>query len=237
MDIELIEKILSCNSEEELIIQFKIIINRIGIQHFAYMHIPHCQDVETKVISDYNVNWISHYVENEYQHIDSTVALCNVATEPFTWEFSRKLIQQTAMQNNYWHEANEFHLKDGVSIAIPSSDSTTGFGFALQEGENSNIWLQIHRDTLKVLATVFYRQLNYLIESSRGTILTTDMSARELECAQWISLGLTAIQVAEKMKITERTVRFHLNQLKLKLNVKTKEQVIVMLAYHRLIQV
>lgn len=75
------------------------------------------QDIAPKVISDYPASWLSHYAENKYAYSDSTVELCKVATEPFTWEFTRELIPQNEIQRNYWNEANEFGLKDGISIA------------------------------------------------------------------------------------------------------------------------
>jgi DNA-binding CsgD family transcriptional regulator len=49
--------------------------------------------------------------------------------------------------------------------------------------------------------------------------------------------GHTLQQIADKMIITERTVRFHLNQLKYKLNARTKEQVIAKLIMHGLVNI
>jgi LuxR family transcriptional activator of conjugal transfer of Ti plasmids len=237
MDLEIISKMLACSSEAELETQFIKVLNRLGVHHFAYFNIPNTDNIAPKVITNYPTAWVTHWVENHYERVDSTVALCKVTNDPFTWSFSREVFAQNSLLQCYWEEATQFDLKDGISISLPSIGCDIGFGYALNKNENSDLWLKSHKETMKVLSNVFYSQLNLLTDASRSIDLNAQMSARELECAQWVSTGMTAIQVAEKMNITERTVRFHLEQLKFKLNVKTKEQVIVMLAYHRLINV
>lgn len=237
MDLELINKMLACSSEAELETQFNKVLNRLGIHHFGYFNIPKTDNISPKIITNYPSAWVTHWVESHYDKVDSSVALCKVTTEPFTWSFSRDVFAQNKSLQCYWDEAAQFDLKDGISIALPSNGCNTGFGYALNTNEDSELWLKSHTNTIRALSNVFHSQLNLLTDASKSIDLNAQISARELECAQWVSTGMTAVQVAEKMNITERTVRFHLEQLKFKLNVKTKEQVIVMLAYHRLINV
>jgi LuxR family quorum-sensing transcriptional regulator LasR len=235
MDLDIVGKVLLCKNELELKAEFNKILNQIGIHSFAYMEISQCENISPKIISNFSQGWLERYVECSYKSVDKTVELCGVSTSPFTWENTRRILQQDNIQKTYWAEANLFNLKEGITVPIENLKKITGFGYALDKNENSNLWLNEFQSTIVILSVVFHQQLNRLAETSNSIAVLSRITARELECAQWLSVGLTAINVAKKMKITERTVRFHLNQLKYKLNVKTKEEVLTLLAFHRLI--
>ncbi len=235
MDLDIVGKVLSCENERELKAEFNKILNQIGIHSFAYMEISQCENISPKIISNFSQGWLERYVECSYESIDKTVELCGVSSGPFSWENTRRIILQDDTQKTYWAEANLFNLKEGITVPIENLKKITGFGYALDKSEDSNLWLNEFQSTITILSAVFHQQLNRLTETSNSIDVLSRITARELECAQWLSAGLTAINVAKKMKITERTVRFHLNQLKYKLNVKTKEEVLTLLAFHRLI--
>ena len=53
------------------------------------------------------------------------------------------------------------------------------------------------------------------------------LSDRELEVLRWAASGKTAVETASILKVSERTVNFHLNNCAEKLNVRTKSQAIL----------
>jgi LuxR family transcriptional activator of conjugal transfer of Ti plasmids len=235
MDVDLIAKLLACNSEEELKLKFKKMTSKIGIEKFAYISIPNDDVSLPTIISNYPESWVKHYVESNYLEIDPVIRICRVSSIPFTWSYARDLFPKTDQLDKYWSEANDYYLKEGVSLSIPNINGFSGFGFQLHNINNTNRWLAEHEKELKVLANLFYFKINSLTELSIDIELRNSITAREIECAQWISTGLTAGKIANKMKITERTVRYHLEQLKIKLNVKTKEEVIALLSHNKII--
>lgn len=237
MDLDIIGKVLSCNSENELKTQFHKILNKIGIHSFAYIEISPCQSIKQRIISNYPQKWLERYVERHYELVDNVIHLCKVANQPFTWEYARESLKQGTIQTQYWTEASEFNLIEGISVPIVSPKKTIGFGYSLDKTENSLLWLHEYQCEIKILSAIFHQQSVRLIDSSKSIDMISNISAREVECAQWLCIGLTAVGVADKMKISERTVRFHLQELKQKLNVRTKEEVITMLAYHHLIDI
>lgn len=54
------------------------------------------------------------------------------------------------------------------------------------------------------------------------------LTQRERECLTWLSRGMLYDRIAEMMKISTRTVEFHLANARKKLNAKTREQTLVM---------
>jgi DNA-binding CsgD family transcriptional regulator len=63
------------------------------------------------------------------------------------------------------------------------------------------------------------------------------ISARELDCLKWTAAGKTAWEASVILGISERTVRFHLNVARDKLNCTTTTQAVAKAVAHQLIEV
>lgn len=63
--------------------------------------------------------------------------------------------------------------------------------------------------------------------SIRNAAEYVPLSDRELEILRWAASGKTAVETAEILKLSERTVNFHLNNCSRKLNVRTKTQALL----------
>lgn len=61
----------------------------------------------------------------------------------------------------------------------------------------------------------------------KETLIQKGLSNREAEVAVLVSQGLPNKQVAEKLFVTEKTVKFHLTNIYKKMNVKSRAQLIV----------
>jgi len=63
------------------------------------------------------------------------------------------------------------------------------------------------------------------VASPLGIIVTkypAKLTAREIEVLRWVTLGLTDIQVAEKLVISPRTVSTHLTSIYNKLGISSR---------------
>ena len=61
----------------------------------------------------------------------------------------------------------------------------------------------------------------------RETLIQKGLSNREAEVAVLVSQGLPNKEVAEKLFVTEKTVKFHLTNIYKKMSVKSRAQLIV----------
>lgn len=187
------------------------------------------------MISTYPKQWIQKYCNNHYQRIDPTVLLCHKLDSPFSWQLGRQLPGDDIAQ--YWEEAAGFNLAYGISIPLEKTTlHSAGIGISLDTQDDTQ-WLAEHQAAINVLSHLFHFKLNQLQSCTEHNIQEFGLSIRELECAHWLCTGLPFATIAERMAITERTVRFHLQQLKRKLNCKNKEQVIAQLISMKLVQV
>ena len=87
----------------------------------------------------------------------------------------------------------------------------------------------------QILANYFHQHIMriYGHDAAREMI----MSARELDCLKWIAEGKTAWEVSVILGISERTVRFHLNSAREKMNCATTTQAVAKAVAQNLIPV
>ena len=62
---------------------------------------------------------------------------------------------------------------------------------------------------------------------------TTALTLREVECLAWVAKGKTDIEIARIIDVAPRTVRFHVHNAKVKLNVATRIQAVTKLMRER----
>lgn len=88
---------------------------------------------------------------------------------------------------------------------------------------------------LKTLGDYFHSHM-----LRRNGIDTSDalvISARELDCLRWVAAGKSAWEASVILGISERTVRFHLNSAREKLNCTTTTQAVAKVVAQQLIAI
>ncbi len=86
----------------------------------------------------------------------------------------------------------------------------------------------------QVLASYFHQHILRIYgNDSENQIL---VSARELDCLKWVAAGKTAWEASVILGISERTVRFHLNAAREKLNCLTTTQAVAKAVSQQLIE-
>jgi DNA-binding CsgD family transcriptional regulator len=86
---------------------------------------------------------------------------------------------------------------------------------------------------LKILGEYFHNHM--LRRNGIDTAEALVVSARELDCLRWIAAGKSAWESSVILGISERTVRFHLNSAREKLNCTTTTQAVAKVVAQQLI--
>ena len=88
---------------------------------------------------------------------------------------------------------------------------------------------------LRILANYFHGHVlrMYGHDAERDLLMT----AKELDCLKWTAAGKTAWEASVILGISERTVRFHLNIAREKLNCATTTQAVAKAIVNNLIDV
>jgi len=103
------------------------------------------------------------------------------------------------------------HLGEVAFFGLTPSGSSPANGDALQR-------------QLRVLGSYFHEHILRLHGHESGQQIL--LSARELDCLKWTAEGKTAWEASVILGITERTVRFHLNAAREKLQCTTTAQAV-----------
>ncbi|MCC7251270.1 MAG: hypothetical protein IT540_05280 [Hyphomicrobium sp.] len=88
---------------------------------------------------------------------------------------------------------------------------------------------------LRILAKYFHSHILRL--NGHDTFDSLLMSARELDCLKWTAAGKTAWEASKILGISERTVIFHLNAARKKLNCSTTTQAVAKAVATQLISI
>jgi DNA-binding CsgD family transcriptional regulator len=88
---------------------------------------------------------------------------------------------------------------------------------------------------IKILGNYFHSHM--LRRNGIDTSEALVVSARELDCLRWVAAGKSAWEASVILGISERTVRFHLNSAREKLNCTTTTQAVAKVVAQQLIAV
>jgi DNA-binding CsgD family transcriptional regulator len=110
-----------------------------------------------------------------------------------------------------------------------------GFSRSTTPSGNSDVEDPASSAELKTLGDYFHSHM-----LRRNGIDTSDalvVSARELDCLRWVAAGKSAWEASVILGISERTVRFHLNSAREKLNCTTTTQAVAKVVAQQLIAI
>lgn len=125
----------------------------------------------------------------------------------------------------------------GHPVDVPSGQRIAAFPLRATRGEAAALFVTADAadaavlsssgstfQDLRVLANHFHQQMLRIY----GHVGAADplISSREVDCLKWIAAGKTAWETSVILGISERTVRFHLNAAREKLNCATTTQAV-----------
>lgn len=199
-------------------------LNRLGVTNFALLEFgPDPTTFERRVIDDRMPDeWKERYFRQRYAADDPVITEVLSNTEPFLW--SEALTKQRAekRQRQIFHEAAEFHLKDGMCIPIFGPHSYRAW--VTLAGPYPNICGGA-RAALHVMALYTHNRLVRLLRPKY--VSRPSLTRREADCLTWVAQGKSDWEIGEILKISETTVHWYIENSKRKIGVSTRMQAVV----------
>jgi LuxR family transcriptional regulator, activator of conjugal transfer of Ti plasmids len=203
-------------------------LEQYGFPCFAYLSFtPRGEDDDTLAMTTYPSSWVKQYCANRYDRIDPVIARSIATTLPFAWSADRFDAKLTSKQKWFLEEASEFEIRHGVTIPIhdrqgkvatltlAACDSRSAFEARVRK----------YRHQLHLIAIYLYAQLRD-VTSAPTSPLRPCLTQRERVCLQWAARGKSALDTAEIINVSRRTVVFHTENAKRKLGVATVQQAV-----------
>jgi LuxR family transcriptional regulator, activator of conjugal transfer of Ti plasmids len=197
---------------------------RLGFRWFAYLRLS---DGTRTLISSYPKSWTNRYFDLGYQQIDPVVQRARRENELFSWGGSTPNATGNREQRRFFDEAMTFGIKSGITVPIRS-----GFGrmaaFTMASDEPiGSVERQVDdcRDVYQLVGLYFHAHVTAKVRTDvkqpEGEGLLTQ---RERQCLAWAARGKTVADTAILIGIAPRTVVFHLEKARQKLNASSIAQ-------------
>lgn len=197
---------------------------------FAYLRMPRDNRALAALISTYPVGWTDRYLDIHYERLDPVIRMAHRRTEPFEWGLGADDFDLSKPQQQFFDEAAEFGIRCGFTIPIKDSRGPVAavtFASDVRRPEFQRS-IQANARVLQLMAISLHaharRKLYPEVE-----IAGVHLTVRERECLLWASQGKSRWETGQILKVSAWTVKFHLDNAKTKLGVRTIAQAITRL--------
>lgn len=200
----------------ELIEEFSVVVRQLGFKHFIMTGLPaYGEDVEQLIVANgWPPGWLERYREGRFFFDDPVSKAAFVSAGPYTWRAARERNETTSRTMQIEGEAREFGMVDG--IAIPLFDPENWQAIVSLAAE---VPIDVPRRVIVLLqgvAPLVHGQLSNLLTGEAPKV--PRLTQREAEILTWAAHGKSAWDTGQILSISENTVRFHLKQIRHKLN-------------------
>lgn len=220
----------SFKCEQTLFVATTRFAANLGFEYCSYyMHMP--LPTSTPAVIMFNNHpsaWQSEYLLKNYLAIDPTIKHAMRSQVPLVWSD-----QVFADAPDLWNDAKANGLR--VGWAQPSRDARNIVGLLTLARSSKALSPNETRDKqfkLAWLAQTTHLGMSGYFSPQFLPGINAALSSREVDVLRWTAEGKTSGEIAGILKITERTVNFHVNNAVSKLGVANKTAAAIHAALH-----
>ncbi len=217
---EQIQSLLTCDNAPELFQRVTQLAQEIGFDYCAYgirMPIP-ISAPRTEMFSNYPAAWLALYQAQNYLMTDPSITQATRTSMPFVW--TEELF---ATSRALWKDARAHGLEYGWVQSCRDPQGTGGMlTLARSNEEMSPKELHGINQQLSWLAQTTHFGMARCLTNKLLPESQVVLSNREIAVLRWTAEGKTSGEVADILKIAERTVNFHINNAVVKLQANNK---------------
>ena len=161
----------------------------------------------------YSDQWGEVYFENDFIEVDPVVSYSLNTNHSFTWSTAFKNLDT---KNRKTHEfvtmASDYHLKDGLAHLVGDRENGTLLSLSIEDANN-----QYYSRLLNHVTPHLHEAMQRINARNKEPVLPA-LTERECEVLKWTGEGKSSWEIGVILSISERTVKYHINNIKSKLN-------------------
>ena len=164
--------------------------------------------------------WERHYQQQGLAAHDPVLTKCLSGTVPIKFtDLSRESLPKD--QSETMRHCADFKMDLGVSIPVHGPNNSLSVLSVYHDGTERTF--QQASASVPILTFAALHIHEYLMNQVQSPVPPpTTLTERELECLVWTAHGKTAWEISVILKVSERTVKFHLNNVMRKLGVHSR---------------
>lgn len=189
-------------------------LKKIKANQYSVISLSHFNNEVILVNSNISTKWRDDFIRNKLDTQSELVIKAKYKITPLQWDVNG--IDNPVIKNM----AVEYGIRKGITYTIRVRNEVILFTVYFQDSD-----IEFMTFYYKNKHRVFYDILNYF-ENNYKCISRYILTNRETEIMNCIKLGKTYAEAGFICGVTERTIRFHLNNVLKKLDVSTVKHAI-----------
>ncbi|MEJ0062467.1 MAG: autoinducer binding domain-containing protein [Alphaproteobacteria bacterium] len=178
------------------------------------------------IMRNYPDDWMRHYIEKGYEHLDPVPKFGFRHVGPFIWDGLPLVRDLSPQEDLCMNECREAGFYNGAAICLRGlTGESGGIGVASSSSKKpeSEKEVKYKLSTLNVIAQQFYVIFCSLYEKKRtlGDHQVT-LTSREVEIMRQMSLAKKDDAIAHDMNMTRHAVDFHVRNILVKFNAPNR---------------
>jgi LuxR family transcriptional regulator, activator of conjugal transfer of Ti plasmids len=210
-------------------------VANLGFNSFAYLGL---HEGRVLCVSSFPQEWLSRYFKCGYERLDPVIGMVKNRRRAFDWSSDDWRTDGNKTVRRFFTEAEDFGIRSGVTAPIASGFSRVALmTFASREkvlpAEKARA---VTPEILELIGLYLHAHIDWKVEGVQP--LRQDrcvLSQREIQCLEWASRGKTTAEIARIVSISSRTVTFHLENARRKLDGSNITQAVAIALRCRLI--
>jgi DNA-binding CsgD family transcriptional regulator len=197
---------------------------KFGLTHASYLgvNIPLAKQ-DVYILTTYTDEWVHQYVSKGYVKIDPVIQLGLRGIMPLDW---RDLRDENATTKRFFGESREFGLgRQGLTIPMRGAHGEIAM-FSLNVDMSDRQWAREKRSLIRDFSVLAYHFHNRVLEQYGVQEQDIKLSSKEIEVLKWSAQGKGNQDIADILRISHRTVKFHLECARAKLNTLNTTQAV-----------
>ena len=223
--LELGQALDKADCSEDVEGAFQRFIDNVGFSSFAILRLAQerTQAADTCLISTHPEAWAELYRARADATHDPIAREALTSRSVFLWSDIAARSTLTRQEKDVLKRKAAFGMQDGLAVPIHGDGNTVGLVDIA--GPPDKLCTR-NRSAVALAAIVTYQKLISLPTTAAATA-ETPLSPREIEVLQWIKLGKSDWQIGQILAISDKTVNYHIENVKRKFGVATRVQAVV----------
>jgi DNA-binding CsgD family transcriptional regulator len=173
--------------------------------------------------SDFPSGYLDAYQGENWDKIDPVVQRIRGARGPFRWSETYSRNGFTRTQRNFFEQCKELGVHSGITIPMHGPGQEVDLVSVSMRSSSARAG---DRASHVYLMSVQY-WLKYCELVDQRTNFEGCLTRQELECVRWCKEGKTNWEIGEIMRISEKTVEFHLTNAMRKLGATNRMTAVI----------
>lgn len=210
-------------------------LQSFGVNRYAYFCSKR-HGYSPSIVTNLPNEWLSEYEEDALYRIDPVLDISKSTALPFSWLTEELNNQNQPLSTN----ALKYKINRGYTFIAISHGSEIGILTLCLDDKQDGLHSIIKKNEAAIQFCLIkhheqHRELSSHRLGTSADVQLNNLSCREKEVLRWIAVGKTYSETATILGITERTIKFHVANIKQKLDVYSSRQMASIASEHGLI--